>query len=366
MRTALDAAAIAKFRVEPNPIVVAVLVDRRGELIHCAAHACYGQPHAEAGVLRGARQAAANVVGATLYVTLEPCAHTEKKTPPCVPSIVESGVARVVAGAPDPNRATAGRAAKAFAAAGVKYELLPESDEDGAACRALIARYARHLDVDRPWTIAKWATSLDGRIADASGASRWVSSEASRSIVRDFRASCDAVVVGAGTVVADDPQLVSRRDVERCALRVVFDSHLRTPTTAKLVATARETPTLVVAARDADAARRTTLESAGAQVVEVPAGADGRVDVVEALRELHRRGVRRALLEAGGTLQAACMRAGVVDQVAAFVAPVVLGGGGPTPFAGDGWPIASAPRLEEVRVTPVGTDALIEGYWPRV
>jgi len=366
MRTALDAAAIAKFRVEPNPMVVAMLVDRRGELIHSAAHVCYGQPHAEARVLRGARQAAVNVVGATLYVTLEPCAHTEKKTPPCVPAIVESGIARVVAGAPDPNRATAGRAAKAFAAAGIKYEVLPESDPDGAACRALIARYARHLYVERPWTIAKWATSLDGRIADASGAARWVSSEASRSIVRDLRASCDAVVVGAGTVLADDPQLVSGRESDRFATRVVLDSHLRTPPTAKLVATARERPTLLVAARGADAERRKMLESAGAQVVELAAGADGRVDVAEAFRELHRRGVRRALLEAGGTLQAACMRAGVVDQVAAFVAPVVIGGGGPTPFAGDGWSIASAPRLEEVRVTPVGTDALVEGYWPRV
>jgi len=358
MWEALWVAKQGRFRVEPNPWVGAIVLDRDGKEVGRGFHEWWGGPHAEANALRKAGNAAR---GGTLVVTLEPCAHDAKKTPPCVPAIVASGVARVVVGCEDPNSSTAGRAAAAFAAAGIEYEVGTLRDE----CRTAIARYARHLGLDRPWIVAKWATSLDGRTADRVGASRWISGDPSRRLVHELRAVADAVVVGAGTVAADDPSLTTLSPSPRRAMRVVFDSTLRMPTSAKVVATAREYPTLIVAAHGADDARRVALETAGAQVVEVPPGADGRVDVVEAFRELHRRGVRRALLEAGGTLTAACFRAGVVDQVATFVAPVVLGGGGPTPFAGDGWPIADAPRLEEVRVTPVGNDALIEGYWPR-
>jgi diaminohydroxyphosphoribosylaminopyrimidine deaminase/5-amino-6-(5-phosphoribosylamino)uracil reductase len=363
MQLALDEARRGQFRVEPNPMVGAAVLDRDGAILWAQAHERFGGMHAEAATV-DTRPMIGDHGGGTLVVTLEPCAHTSKKTPPCVPRIIDAGIVRVVAGAPDPNPATAGLAAKAFAQAGIAYEVLSATSPLGAACRALIERYVRHLGAERPWMIAKWATSLDGRTADASGASRWISGEESRDVVWELRETVDAVIVGRGTVLADDPQLISRRESARRALRVVFDSTLRTSPTAKLVATAREVPTLLVAAPGADASRRAALEAAGAQVVEVASGPDGRVDVGSAFRELHRRGVRRALLESGGTLTAACVRAGVVDQVATFVAPVVIGGAGPSPFAGQGWPIADAPRLEEVRVTPVGEDALIEGYFP--
>jgi len=357
MFQALLVAQVGRFRVDPNPCVGAIVLDRDGREAGRGAHTRWGGAHAE---VRALAKAGARARGGTLVVTLEPCAHEEKKTPPCAPAVVAAGIARVLVGCGDPNSATSGRAAAAFARAGVAYEVGILHDR----CRAAIVRYERHLRIDRPWVVAKWAASLDGRAADAAGASRWISGDPSRRLVHELRAVADAVVVGSGTVAADDPSLTSHALSPRRALRVVLDSTLRTSTTSKVVATARDTPTLLVAVRGADASRRIALESAGAQVVEVAAGVDGRVDVAEALRELHRRGVRRALLEAGGTLQAACLRAGVVDQVAAFVAPVVLGGGGPTPFSGEGWPIASAPRLEEVRVTQIGPDALIEGYWP--
>jgi diaminohydroxyphosphoribosylaminopyrimidine deaminase/5-amino-6-(5-phosphoribosylamino)uracil reductase len=357
MAMALDEAREGQFRVEPNPTVGAVVLDASGEVVGRGAHLVYGAPHAEVAALTDAGPRAR---GGTVVVTLEPCAHTGKKTPPCVPALVAAGVARVVAGVTDPNPATSGRAAAALAAAGIAYEcgVLEER------CRAAIARYAAHLPATRPWVIAKWAASLDGRIADADWASRWISGPAARSWVFWTRAACDAVVVGSETVQRDDPTLLPGPEKWGGPLRVVLDSRLRTPPTARLVATARRTTTLVVTIEGADASRRRALEAAGAQVVEVAAGADGRVNVTEAFSELFRRGVRRALLEAGGTLQAACLRSGVVDHVAAFVAPVVIGGGGPTPFEGEGWPIGAAPRLEEVRVTPVAGDTLIEGYWP--
>jgi diaminohydroxyphosphoribosylaminopyrimidine deaminase/5-amino-6-(5-phosphoribosylamino)uracil reductase len=365
MAEALELAAQGRFRVEPNPTVGAIVLDARGEIVGRGWHSGFGDAHAEIEALSEAKRRAR---GGTLIVTLEPCAHTEKKTPPCVPAVIKAGVARVVAGCADPNPATTGRAAAAFAEAGIEYHVGVLRDR----CRAALRRYERHLGADRPWVVSKWATSLDGRIADAAGASRWISNMGSRAFVAMLRGCADAIVVGRETVVRDDPSLrivpdgATRTSPDRGGgpLRVVFDSLLRTPTTVKVVATARWVPTLFIAVRGADASRREALEASGAQVAEVAAGADGRVSVVEAFRELHRRGARRVMLEAGGALQAACMRAGVVDHVAAFVAPVVIGGAGPTPFEGDGWPIAAARRLEDVRVSPIVGDALIEGYWP--
>jgi diaminohydroxyphosphoribosylaminopyrimidine deaminase/5-amino-6-(5-phosphoribosylamino)uracil reductase len=357
MAEALALAAHGRFRVEPNPMVGAIVLDRGGNVAGRGFHARWGGPHAEAAALAEAGEKAR---GGTLVVTLEPCAHTGKKTPPCAAALVAAGVARVVAGAADPNPATAGRAAREFAEAGIAYEtgVLEER------CRDAVRRYARHLAADRPWIVAKWAMSLDGRISDASGASRWISGESSRALVHEWRASCDAVIVGRGTVEADDPSLTTRVPGGRNPLRVVLDSALSTPLSAKVVATARETPTLVVCSEGADKDRRAALEIRDVEVAAVAFDGPGRVDLAAALRELHRRGVRRALLESGGGLAGSFARAGLVDQVAAFAAPVLLGAGHP-PSHGAGWPIGEAPRLEDVRVTPVGEDALIEGYWPR-
>ena len=363
---ALRLAAAGRFRVEPNPTVGAVVLDREGRMAGSGAHLAFGGPHAEAAALDDAcaRGAGERIRGGTIVVSLEPCSHVAKKTPPCAPKIVAAGLTRVVAGAADENPATSGGAARVFAAAGIEYGIVPADSPAGGRCRAAIARYTRHFPLDRPWVVAKWAMSVDGRTADSGRGSRWISGEASRGVVHALRESADAVVVGVGTVLADDPDLTSHRPGARRGTRVVFDSHLRIPLTARLVATARETPTILFCRNDVDAARRGAMEAAGAAVIPVDAGIDGRIEVTAAFRALRGLGVRRALLEAGGTLQAACLRASIVDQVTAFVAPVLIGGSGPSPFQADGWPIGSAPRLEEVRVTSSGPDALIEGYWP--
>jgi diaminohydroxyphosphoribosylaminopyrimidine deaminase/5-amino-6-(5-phosphoribosylamino)uracil reductase len=359
MAEAVDLAGRGRFRVEPNPLVGAVVLDAAGNVVGRGFHAKWGGPHAEIAALLEAGERAR---GGTLVVTLEPCAHTGKKTPPCTPRVIASGVAHVVAGAADPNPETSGRGAGARAAAGISFE----SGVLREACEALIARHARNLTSDVPWTIAKWAMSADGRIADAGGNSRWITDAPAREVVHELRATVDAVVVGRGTVVNDDPLLTCRLPARVVSpLRVVVDTELRIPADSRVVATSRETPTLVLCAEGADAARRAALVERGADVAEVARGPGGRVKLGAAFRELHRRGVRRALLEAGSVLTGACVRAGYVRQVAAFVAPVVIGGSGPTPFDGGGWPLLDAPRLEDARAVAVGTDALIEGYWPR-
>ncbi len=353
---ALALAAHGRFRVEPNPIVGAIVLDRDGAVAGRGFHARWGGPHAEIAALAEAGERAR---GGTLVVTLEPCANSGKKTPPCVPAIVATGVARVVAGTGDPSPATAGRAANELAAAGILYEcgMLDEK------CRASIARFVRHLGSDRPWIVAKWAMSIDGRIADAAGASRWISGDRSRELVHELRGAADAVVVGRGTIEADDPSLTCRAPGGRNPLRVVLDSTLAVSPESKVVATARETPTLLICSEGADASRRAELERRGAEVVELAWDGPGQVDPAAAMRVLHGRGVRRVLLESGGRVAGAFARAGIVDQVAVFSAPILLGAG-PSPTHGGGWPIEEAPRLEDVRVTSVGEDALIEGYWP--
>lgn len=357
MAAAVELARQGRFRVEPNPPVGAVVLDADGAVVGRGFHACYGGPHAEVAALE---EAGDRAEGGTLVVTLEPCAHDRpKKTPPCAPLVARSGVAHVVVGSADPDESTRGRGRTAIEAAGISYEEGVLREE----CDGLIARYAAHRGRGVPWTIAKWAASADGRTADAAGGSRWITGEAARALVHELRGRVDAIVVGAGTVVADDPSLTCRLPGGTSPLRVVLDSALRTPPGCKIVATAGDTPTLILTTEAAPADRRAALEETAVELVTVEPRAD-RVDVAVAWRALHARGVRRLLLEAGGTLTGAVARAGLVHQVAAFIAPVVIGGdAAPRPLAGDGWPIAEAPRLAESRVTAVGDDALIEGYW---
>jgi len=357
MKEALDLAARGRFRVEPNPTVGAIVLAADGSVAGRGFHARWGGPHAEAAALT---EAGTRARGGTLIVTLEPCANEGKKTPACAPAVIAAGIARVVAGCEDPNPATAGRAASAFAAAGVRYETGVLRGE----CVRAISRYERHLRLDRPWIVAKWAMSMDGRIADAAGAARWISGERSREIVHELRGAADAVIVGRGTVDADDPSLTSRVPGGRHPLRVVVDSMISVDPSANVVAGARETPTLVICSDGADAARRARLEDLGVVVAMLASDGPGRVSVDAVVKELARRGVRRALLESGGRLTASFLRAALVDQAAVFVAPMLLGAG-PSPGHGAAWPIADAPRLLESRVTACGEDALVEGYWPR-
>ena len=361
MREALALAARGRFRVEPNPTVGAVVLGVDGRTLGRGFHAAYGAPHAEVDALRDAGGAAR---GATVVTTLEPCAHTAKKTPPCVDALLAAGVGRVVIGAPDPNPATSGRAAEILRTAGIDVVEGIERE----ACESAVMRYAEHLVAALPWTLAKWAMTADGRTADARGASRWISGPISRALVHELRGRVEAVIVGPGTVGVDDPRLTARDAAPSglpAARRVVIDSRLRAPSDRRVFTDARTAPTWVLCTAAAPREKRHVLEAMGVVVETVAAGPDGRTDLPAAFARLRELGVRRALLESGPGLTGAALRAGVVQQITAFTAPVIVGGeGAPSPFAGHGWNMADAPRLLHPRASACGDDALLEGYWP--
>jgi diaminohydroxyphosphoribosylaminopyrimidine deaminase/5-amino-6-(5-phosphoribosylamino)uracil reductase len=317
MRRALANAEHGWGQTAPNPMVGAVVVSGDA-LVADGWHARFGEPHAEVIALRAAGDRAR---GATLYVTLEPCTH-HGKTPPCVDAIIAAGIARVVIAARDPNPDAAGGVEK-LRAAGIAVETGVE--EEGA--RELNAPFFNAFASDRPWVVLKLAVSADGAVADPTGTRRWITGESSRRHVHRMRANADAVAVGIGTVLADDPDLTVRDAAlpRRQPTRIVFDSALRIPLESKLVRTARQVPVLIVA-RAGSEARRAVLEAAGAEVLV----ADG---LAPALRELRRREIRSVLLEGGPTLAGAFLADGLVDRLAIFTAPVRLGPGAPLAFA---------------------------------
>ncbi len=347
-----------QFRVLPNPPVVALVI-RDGEVVGAGEHGRYGGDHAEAAALRSA---AGRTRGATLVVTLEPCAHRGKKTPPCTQAILAAGIARVVYAAPDVNPLTSGLGPDLLREAGVEVV----AGIRGAEARAAIRRYEDHLREDLPWTVSKWAMTLDGKISDVGRGPVRISGEAASSLVHDVRGSVDAVAVGVGTVLADDPLLVSREaSPPRRAVRVVLDTRLRTPPASRVVRTAREHGTWIACGEGAPAESEGLLEAHGCRVLRVPE-VEGRVDLVALFRVLRREGLRRILLEGGETVHAAAFAAGVSRQVMAFVAPSLLGGQrAPTPVGGAGLAVDGLPwRLEEARVEALGEDALLEGFVP--
>jgi diaminohydroxyphosphoribosylaminopyrimidine deaminase/5-amino-6-(5-phosphoribosylamino)uracil reductase len=349
-------AARAAGRTRPNPMVGAVLV-RGGEVVGEGYHEAAGLAHAEVVALRQAGEAAR---GATLVCTLEPCSHYGR-TPPCTDALLAAGVARVVIGSLDPLEARRGSGARILAAAGV--EVAVADGEEAEACRELNAAFMTWAATGRPLVTLKLATSLDGKVATARGESRWISGEESRALVHAWRARSDAVAVGIGTVLADDPLLTARGlgpDV-RQPLRVVFDSSARLPLRSALASGAAEAPVLVVAGPEAPDAAVRALEAAGVDVLRGPADRAARVRA--ALDDLGRRGIQSLLVEGGARLAAGLLAAGAVDRVAWFVAPVLIGGRA-APGAIDApvaETLAAAPRLARVEIERVGDDVLVTG-----
>jgi diaminohydroxyphosphoribosylaminopyrimidine deaminase/5-amino-6-(5-phosphoribosylamino)uracil reductase len=331
MRRALAVAAQGWGQTAPNPMVGAVVVAGpvgAGEaVVGEGFHARYGGPHAEAVALAAAGDRAR---AATLYVTLEPCAH-QGKTPPCADAIIAAGIARVVAAARDPSAIARGGAEK-LRAAGVRVDFGTERD----AALELNAPFFNAQASVLPWVTLKLAVAADGAIADPTGARRWISNDESRAAAHLMRANADAIAVGVGTVLADDPALTVREaPAPRVPpRRVVFDSALRTPLTSTLVRTAREVPTtLVVGDEGAHSPRRVAIESAGVDVIAAPGAGATRTDLRVALRELRERGVRSLLVEAGPTLVGAMLTAALVQRVVIFRAPFALGDSAPRAFA---------------------------------
>ena len=355
MRRAIELAARGRGAVEPNPQVGAVVAtaDEGGRIVGEGWHGRFGGPHAEVAALEAAGERSR---GATLYVTLEPCCH-HGKTPPCTAAIIAAGIVRVVVAAGDPFPAVAGRGLEALRQAGVRVEtglLEPEAIRLTAAFRKLVTG-------GKPWVIAKWAMSLDGRFAAAAGQDRWISSPPSRALVHDLRSRIDAIAIGITTALADDPLLTARPPPgsspgPRQPLRIVFDSNARLPTTSQLVRTAGESPVLVAVGPAAPAERMAALEAAGCEVWR---GADGDRDlrITALLRELAARRLTTLLVEGGPTLLASLFAAGEIDEVWAFVAARIIGG----PAGNDLPSLPDVPNLLIEDVSHPGDDILIRG-----
>ena len=352
MRAALALARRGLGSTWPNPSVGCVLV-RDGRVIGRGTTAPGGRPHAERMALDMAGEDAR---GATAYVTLEPCAH-HGKTPPCADALIEAGVRRVVIACGDPYPAVNGAGIVRLRAAGVEVVtgvLEAEALEQQAGFLSRVTR-------GRPMVTLKLASTLDGRIATRTGESQWITGPAARRAAHALRGEHDAVLAGVGTIVADDAELTCRIPGFRRGpeLRIVVDTRLRTPLTTKVVATAREVSTWVLHAPGADAARAAALRTAGVRLIEVAAGPDG-VDLSAGLQALGRAGLTRVLVEGGAQIAGSLLAAGLVDRIAWFHAPAVMGG--------DGLPAAAAfgvagldamPRFVRTGQRALGDDMLM-------
>lgn len=417
MRRALSLARLGIGHVEPNPPVGCVLLCD-GVVIGEGYHRKFGHAHAEVDAIRDAQERGADPRGATAYVTLEPCSHFGK-TPPCCQALIAAGVARVVAAIGDPSPHVSGQGFAALRSAGIVVDVGVLEDE----ARHLLGPFLKRLDSGLPWVIAKWAMSLDGKLATHTGHSQWISGPAARQIVHQVRGQMDAIVVGIGTALADDPALTARLPESssssaadpcchtqvataspssepgrvvvpapvptvsippRRATRVVIDRHLRLPLTSQLVRTAGQIPVLLACAPTADPARRAALLAAGVEVwsPQPPAEtasrdtlnrvpSDEEFDyaglVRQLLRELAARGMTRVLVEGGGDLLGNLFDQALVDEVYVFVSPKILGGvDARSPVGGQGLAqVPSTKSLHRLSHQVLGDDILIHGFVTR-
>jgi len=354
MRLALELAERAAGRTSPNPMVGAVIV-RDGAVVGEGFHSEAGRPHAEIEALRVAGTRAR---GATMYLTLEPCSH-QGRTPPCAPALVEAGLGRVVVATADPNPKVDGLGSETLRRAGIAVEvgLL------GEAARALNRAFFTWARRGRPHVTMKTAMTLDGKIADVHGDSRWITGEAARAEAHGLRSRADAIVVGIGTALADDPELTVRVEAgwPREPYRVVIDTDARLPTDARLIRAGSPARAVIAAGPRADPLRVEALRATGATVLGCPERG-GRVDLDALLAWLARREVISVLLEGGGELNAAFLEGGLVDRVVVLMAPVLLGGrSAVTPVEGAGRALKEALRLVAVVTRRVGDDIVVEG-----
>jgi diaminohydroxyphosphoribosylaminopyrimidine deaminase / 5-amino-6-(5-phosphoribosylamino)uracil reductase len=352
MRVALVLARRGLGETAPNPSVGCIIV-KNTHVVGRGHTAPGGRPHAEVLALKMAGEAA---YGATAYVTLEPCAHVDKISPPCTNALIEAGIKRVVIGAVDPNPKVNGVGIQRLREAGVQVsENILETE-----CLAVISGFMMTITKRRPLIRLKLASTLDGKIATSSSESKWITGEASRRAAHAMRGRHDAIMVGVGTVLTDDPDLTCRLDGFRTAplIRIVIDSHLRTPLMSRLVRTAGEHPLWLLHRNGADPRRKQALEQAGVKLIELPASPAG-VDLAVGMEKLEKAGLTRILAEGGGTLAAGLLRANLVDRLAWFHAPGIIGG--------DGWPaaqgfgittLAAMPRFVPVAQERFGDDML--------
>ncbi|MBI1903607.1 MAG: bifunctional diaminohydroxyphosphoribosylaminopyrimidine deaminase/5-amino-6-(5-phosphoribosylamino)uracil reductase RibD [Planctomycetia bacterium] len=352
MAHALRLAARGQGSVEPNPMVGAI-VAHGAEIVGEGWHRRFGGDHAEIEALKVAGPRAK---AATLYVTLEPCCH-QGKTPPCTRAILAAGASRLVVARQDPYPPVAGKGIAELRAAGIVVDVGVLEAEAGD----LLAPYLKLVQSGRPWVIAKWAMTLDGKLAARTGDSRWISGEESRAMAHALRGRVDAVIVGSRTAAADDPLLTARPPGPRTPLRIVVDSRASLATGSQLARTAREVPVLVAVGPDAAAGDRSRLQAAGCEVLSCGAREPAR-RIDQLLDHLGARHLTNVLVEGGGTLLGAFFDGGHVDEVHVFVAPRILGGAGAVSVGGRGSvEIAQALALGNVSWQRTGDDLYLHG-----
>ena len=318
MKLALRLARLGEGWVSPNPLVGAVIV--KGDMIIGQGHhRCYGGPHAEIEAISRIKEP---LVGATVYVTLEPCSHFGK-TPPCVTALIECRPERVVIGTTDPNPLVAGRGIAALQRAGIATIVGVEEE----ACREINAAFFKFITTGLPYITLKFAQTLDGRIASRTGHSQWVSSPPSRTFAHRLRHSHDAVLVGVGTVLQDDPDLTVRHVRGRNPLRIIVDSHLRLPLTAKALQDQDKARTIVVATRQATPEKIRQLAERGVETLLVEEDGAQHVDLDKLFRELGKRQIASVLVEGGAAIVTSLLKTGTADRLVAIVAPKIIGKG---------------------------------------
>ena len=356
MTRALEIALQGQGHVEPNPMVGCVIT-KDENIIGEGWHHKFGAPHAEIEALQAAGSAAQ---GATAFVTLEPCCH-QGKTGPCSQALIQAGIARVVVGCQDPNQAVAGKGIAELRAAGIEVVenvLQPQAMQ-------LIAPFAKLMTKAQPWVIAKWAMTLDGKIATHTGSSQWISGEASRTIVHQLRGRVDAILVGRGTAIADDPLLTARPPGPRSATRIVLDSNASLPTSSKLVQTAGEIPLLVAVTDAASDEHCQQLNNLGVEIFKL-SGDDHTSQMHSLLVELGKRNFTNLLVEGGAQVLGTLLDMQAIDEVHAFIAPKIIGGkNAPSPLAGQGIAqMSEALQIDNPEVSTVEGDVYLHGRIP--
>jgi diaminohydroxyphosphoribosylaminopyrimidine deaminase/5-amino-6-(5-phosphoribosylamino)uracil reductase len=352
MRAALNLAQRGLGTVWPNPAVGCVIV-KDGEVIGRGWTQPGGRPHGETEALA---RAGGNAKGATAYISLEPCAH-HGKTPPCADALIAAGIARAVVAMEDPDPRVSGRGIARLRDAGIAVDTGLGAKE----ANELNAGFFKRIGESRPLVTLKLAATLDGRIATSHGESQWITGEAARNRAHLLRATHDAVMIGVGTVIADNPQLTCRLPGlgDRSPVRIVIDGSLRTPLTAKLVAEAKQVPTWIVHRHGADAARRQALRDCGVELIEVPVSETVEMDLTVAFTELGKRGLTRVLVEGGASLAGELLEEGLVDRLAWFHAPTLIGGDGLAAVQAFGVEkLSAAPKFHRLSIETIDDDVL--------
>ena len=359
MRRAIELAKLGIGKVNPNPLVGAVIV-KEGKIISEGYHRIYGDLHAERNAFKNLKNRA-DAQGAEMYVTLEPCCHHGKQ-PPCTEAIIEHGISKVYVGSNDPNELVAGKGIQILRDAGIEVvtEFLKEE------CDALNPVFFHYITTKTPYVVMKYAMTLDGKIATRTGHSQWVSGEESRVRVQETRNALKGIMVGIGTVLNDDPRLTCRIEGGRNPIRIICDSKLRIPLSSNVVVTAKEVPTIVATIEPHAEYNRfwkeqkAELEASGVEVL-VAEEIDGRLDLKDLMKKLGEKSIDGILLEGGSTLNYAALQAGIVNRVEAYVAPKFFGGAGfYTPVGGEGVELATeAMSCKLISMEHIGEDVLL-------